>query len=192
MIFHKKIVMLMVISFVCLPVVGHDVLLEVKGDLFIPTNSQSFSDIYGTCGQFGLELTAGCLSDVLYAFSSIDFTFKNGSTMELTSPTKISMIDLAFGLKYFIPFSYGDVYIGLGVKPTYLAVDNQDSGPAQPALWNCGGVGKVGVIFDMPHSFFADIFFDYSFVKFPSASMQSSSTAINGSVLGIGFGYRFN
>jgi len=193
-ILNKKITVCLLACFMFVSATAYDVLLEVKGAAFVPT-SQPFRDIYGDIGQFGLELTAGSLLTHLYAFSSIDFLIKNGETIGLASPTKVNMIDLAVGVKYFVPFNHGDFYVGVGVQPTYLSITNQGQGPIEPAQWNCGGVAKVGAIFNMPHSFFADIFFDYSFAKFNASTVPSSpvtTTNTNGCVFGIGFGYRFN
>src|SRR3989339_1513804 len=83
----------------------HDVLLEVKGAAFIPT-SEIFKDIYGVCGDFGAELTVGNLTHNLYAFGSIDFLVKHGNTIELSNPTKMTIVNFALGLKYFAPFKY--------------------------------------------------------------------------------------
>lgn len=188
---YKKIIVCALASLTCMSAIAYDVLLEVKGAAFVPT-SQVFREIYNSSGDFGLELTAGGLSDHLYVFSSIDFLVKNGKTVELQSPTKVSMIDLALGLKYFFPFSLGDFYLGLGVQPTRLSTTNQMI--VEPAQWTCGGIAKAGVIFNMPHSFFADLFIDYSFAKFNASvgSSPSGTTNVNGCLFGVGFGYRFN
>lgn len=191
---NKKIIVCVLACFMFVSATAHDVLLEVKGAAFVPT-SQPFRGMYGDIGQFGLELTAGGLLDHLYAFGSIDFLIKNGETVALASPTKVNMIDFAFGFKYLVPFSHGDFYVGLGVQPTYLSITNLGQGPTEPAQWSCGGVGKVGAIFNMTNSFFADIFFDYSFAKFNASAVPANpvtTTSINGCVFGIGFGYRFN
>ena len=188
---HKKTTFCALVSCLFMSMTAHDVLLEVKGAAFVPT-STNFKDIYGTIGDFGLELTAGGLSNHLYAFSSIDFLIKNGNTVNFQSPTKVNMIDLAFGLKYFVPFHQGDFYFGVGVQPTYLFTSDGLTDPVQTSQWNCGGIAKVGVILNMPHSFFADLFIDYSFLKINSTSSSTTQTPINAAVLGVGFGYRFN
>ena len=190
---YKKIMVCALASLTCMSVIAHDVLLEVKGAAFVPT-SQVFKEIYNSCGDFGIELTAGELCKHLYVFSSIDFLIKNGETVALESPTKVSIFNLALGLKYFVPFSYGDVYFGLGVQPSRLATHDATALPVDESQWTCGGIAKAGVIFDMPNSFFADIFVNYSFAKFNATvgSSVSGTTNVDGCLLGVGLGYRFN
>ena len=188
---NKKLGMFFLLFLTSITIVAHDVLLEFKGAGFVPT-SQPFREIYGSAGEFGVELTAGGLSKHLYAFSSIDFLIKNGATVELDSPTKVTVVDLAIGLKYFIPFKHGDFYFGLGAQPTRISMTDETT--IEPAQWTCGGIAKAGVIFNMPYSFFADLFVDYSFAKFNASlgSTPAGTTSVNGCLFGLGFGYRFN
>ena len=140
-------------------------------------------------------ITAGDLGHNLYAFTSVDFLTKDGATVALESPTKVMKVDFALGLKYLVPFSCGDFYVGLGVQPSRLFTHNEMTLPIDQSQWSCGGIAKVGTFFDLPRSFFADIFIDYSFVDFKSSiglSEQFVTTAVNGCLFGIGFGYRFN
>jgi len=188
MFFHNKIKLAMLISCIFISASAHDVLLEVKGAAFVPT-SELFKNIYGTCGDFGVELTAGELFKNLYSFGSIDFYLKDGITSELESTTRVTMLNFALGLKYFVPFHQGDFYIGLGVEPSRMTTQDENSLTLQDVQWGCGGIAKVGVLVDLPHSLFTDIFFNYSFVNFNGTEQ---STPVNGCLFGIGFGYRFN
>jgi hypothetical protein len=170
-----------------------DILIEVKGSLFVPTN-HTFREVYANCGDFGLELT-GKLFDQLYAFTSADFIAKHGTTKELVSFTQINILNLGLGLKYFIPFAYGDFYMGLGIQPASIQIKNQQPLLLEQSAWVCGGVAKSGVILDLSDSFFADLFFDYSFAKadfYQGSPVYVNTSHFDGCVFGIGIGYRFN
>ena len=170
-----------------------DILFEVKGSLFVPTN-HTFRQVYENCGDFGVELT-GRMFNHLYAFASADFIAKHGATSELESLTKINVLSLALGAKYFLPFTHGDFYLGIGIQPTSVTIKNQIPSSLEQSAWVCGGVAKSGVIFNISESFFTDIFFDYSFAKatFVSGSpMQINTSHLDGCVFGLGFGYRFH
>lgn len=171
-----------------------DILFEAKGSLFVPLQNSTFKKIYDNCGDFGLELT-GKLFDRLYAFTSADFIAKNGKTVALESLTKINILNLGLGLKYFVPFNHGDFYVGLGIEPTCIAIQNKIPSLLEQQAWACGGIAKVGVLFNLSESFFTDVYFNYSFVKtnfYTGIPLQVNQAHINGYLFGIGLGYRFN
>ncbi len=172
---------------------AHDILVEAKGSIFVPTN-EAFRDIYNNCGDFGLEFT-GNLFDHLYGFTSVDFLFKDGQTVVFNSSTRMNIVNIGVGAKYFVPFKHGDFYIGLGIEPTYFCTHNQVPEMVKQARWTCGGIAKSGVILNMPNSFFVDLFFDYSFVKadfYTGSPVQLKEAHLDGCLFGIGVGYRFN
>lgn len=178
------------------PARAYDVLLEFKGAYFLPTNTL-FRKIYNGSAIYGPELTAGCYKN-LYGFVSVDYFSKQGRSIGLCSPTKMNMLNLGIGLKYLVPFCYGDFYVGLGALPTRLHVkDGSRYVIPCRTKWGCGGVAKVGAYFDLPKSFFVDLFFDYSFATIPfpccpTAPVQSYNAKLNGCWFGVGLGYRFH
>ena len=171
----------------------HDILLEVKGSVFKPTND-TFRNIYNNCPEFGIELT-GNMFDRLYAFASADVLRKTGETVTLDSSTQVTVANLALGVKYFVPFAHGDFYFGLGVEPTFLCTNDETPTPVKQTQWSCGGVAKSGVIVNLPRSLFMDFFFDYTFVasnSYTSNPAQLNIAHLDGCLFGVGFGYRFN
>lgn len=190
---YNKLIALITFMSMVIPVVAHDVLLEVKGAAFLPT-SEIFRDMYHYCGNFGGEATVGSGFDHVYGFGSIDFLVKHGNTVELNNPTKMTIVNFALGLKYFVPFEHGDFYLGVGVQPTHLTTFDRISAEllVLQSQWSCGGIAKMGVIFDLPHSLFVDLYFDYSFVKFDNFGVDAGQTPVNAGLLGVGIGYRFN
>lgn len=193
---NKKIVII-IILIACTSLHAYDILLEGKGAYFLSTD-RTFKNIYNNGGGAGgVEFTAGTYKN-LYGFISADVFHKKGNSLGLCDETKVTFVELGLGLKYFIPFRFGDVYVGLGALPTYLRTE--DCSPfviQQRTKWGCGGIGKLGVYFNLPHSFIVDLFVNYAFVKIPfeccfNGCTQSHDARLNGWFLGGGLGYRFN
>lgn len=174
--------------------IEHDVLLEAKGSIFVPTD-ETFRDIYGNCGVFQVEMTTKLFKE-LYNFTSVGVLLKHGNTVELDTPTKLSMINIGFGLKGFVPFNHGNFYVGLGILPTYIKIENDvNDALITNTNWNCGGVGKIGLLVDLGRSAFVDLFFDYNFVKstfYSSNPTQANISHFDGCLFGLGFGYKFD
>lgn len=192
-----SVVCMATIAFVSLK--AHDILIEAKAAYFLSTN-HTFKKIYNHGGGiYGGEITCnlyGC--ENLYGFFSADFLSKKGNSIGLCTPTKVDIANLGFGLKYLFPFCYGDFYVGLGVLPTHLRTN--DCSPyviPKRSKWGCGGIAKMGAIFDLEKSYFLDVYFDYSFANVPFKCCQNQITQprtahLNGCWFGAGFGYRFN
>lgn len=193
----NKIVLIVALSFLTSMSYAHDILLEVKGAYFLSTND-TFKNIYGHgCGEVGVEVTAELVKNI-YAFLSADFFNKDGATPIFDTPSTFFSTNLGFGLKYFVPLHRVDLYVGLGVEPTYLrTIDDSTDVQNKTTAWNCGGIAKVGAIVDLTHSLFLDFFIDYSFVQFHfnqtfNNPVQRQNAILNGAIFGVGFGYRFN
>lgn len=198
---RSKTVSLYLLLFSCMTgtiIKSRDVLLEFKAAYFLPTDSL-VRDIYGNGGAlYGPEVTfrlGQCQN--WYGFASIDFLSKKGHSIGLCDPTKMYIMPIGVGLKYFVPFNYGDFYIGLGFQPAHLKTINCSPFVVQKtSKWGFGGIAKIGAFFNLPHNFFIDLFFDYSFVKVPTSCCSGitapSKADISGSVFGAGVGYRFN
>ncbi len=177
---------------------ARDVLLEFKGAYFYPTDS-CVRDIYGKGGAlYGPEVTFQlCQDQNWYGFASIDFFNKKGCSVGLCGQTKMSIMPVAVGVKYFVPFCYGDFYVGLGFQPARLKTENCSPDVIRnTSKWGFGGIAKVGSYFDLPCSCFLDVFLDYSFVKVGCekycGSVVPLKADISGVVFGAGLGYRFN
>jgi len=176
-----------------------DILLEFKGAYFLATNS-IFRKIYDNGGAlYGPEITFKIFRNI-YGFASVDFLQKSGKSIGLFSPTKVGLIPLGIGFKYFVPFCYGDFYVGLGFQPTYLHTKDCSSYViAKRSKWGFGGIVKIGTYFNLPHNFLVDVFIDYSPVKVPFHNNQAPTghvvprkADISGNIFGIGIGHHFN
>lgn len=177
-------------------VLARDVLLEAKGAYYIATGDR-FRDIYGTGGgRYGAELTVEFCRNIYGWVSAEGFT-KHGCSIGGKNPTKLTLVPLGFGFKYFHEVDCGDLYVGLGVLATQ--VTEKDCSPfviPRRCDWTAGGIVKAGWIVDLPRCFFIDFFVDYScinikFCRGPSITVQSCKANIGGVALGAGIGYRF-
>lgn len=204
MLISKLLPHLMVLTFFSASsLVCRDIILEFKAAYFLPTSSV-FRDIYNNGGAlFGPEMTFN-IGDTRdwYGFVSVDYFQKSGRSLGLCDATKVSLLPLGVGIKYFLPFwyDYADFYIGLGFQPVLLHTN--DCSPYvfnKRTKWGFGGIAKVGVYVDLPHDFILDFFIDYSFVKVsfnngnaPTGLVTPLKTDISGTIFGVGLGYRFN
>jgi hypothetical protein len=175
---------------------GRDVLLEFKGAYFLPTD-HNFRHIYGGGALFGPEVTFEFFNQV-YGFMSIDFLQKDGFSLGGCFPTQITLVPIGMGFKYFVPFCYGDFYVGIGLQSTVVQITNCSPNvlPEQ-SQWGFGGIAKIGTIFDLPCNLFIDIFIDYSFlsVSFNNCCQTNPAAAqkahVSGTIFGVSLGYRF-
>lgn len=187
-----------ILFFLNLSIFSRDILVEFKGAGFVPTDC-TVRDIYGHgAALFGPEATVQlCHNKRWYGFANIDFLTKRGHSIGLCEPTRMQLVPLAFGIKYFTPFCYGDFYLGLGFQAANLITINCSNFVAQnTSKWGFGGIAKLGAYIDLPRCFFIDLFIDYSFVKIKcdrcSDSVVLPKVNLSGVILGAGLGYRFN
>ena len=185
------------ILFININLFSRDILLEFKTAYFLPTDS-GVRKIFGNGGAlYGPEVTFQ-LSECnphWYGFASIDYLNKSGHSIGLCTPTKMRIVPLAIGVKYFIQHCYGDFYVGLGFQPLHLKTINCSPFAVQTSKWGFGAIGKIGSYFDLPCNFFVDLFFDYSIARIgcdKCSQVVPLKVNMDGSIFGIGLGYRFN
>lgn len=193
---------LVILTFAPVQILSRDVILEFKGAYFHGTSSR-FKKIYSGGALFGPELTVQfCDCSNWYGFLSVDYLSKNGHSIGLQSPTRVTLLPIGIGVKYFTQFTCwecADFYIGLGFQP--LRVHTHDkSGFVIPKLtkWGMGGIVKTGAYIDLSGNFLLDIFVDYSFARVKNHETQAPTgpviplnASVNGVIFGAGLGYRF-
>lgn len=174
-----------------------NVLVEVKGAYVLPA-AHTFRDIYHNAGSCSAEVTGQFKQECSwFGFGSVGVVPLKGRSVGFCTKTHATIVPLAAGLKYFLNYNPGDLYIGLGVLGAYLKTKDDSSYVISPrSKWGVGGVAKIGFIVDLPKSWFVDLFSDYAFVKvnFPNkfvCGVQSHKANISHWSLGLGLGYRF-
>lgn len=204
MIFKRLLTVLLSIFILNVPSIeARDLIFEFKSGAFLPTD-HNYREIYGTASVFyNPEFTVQLVEEKpWYIFFSVAYTSKEGKSIGFCTRTKVEILPLGIGVKYVIPFRYGNFYVGLGWQPTYLRTFNcSESVQNYTAKWGQGGIGKLGVYFDLPRDFRFDIFADYSFVHVGSCSKNPCcnvtkfvvpiKATVSGALLGVGIGYCF-
>ena len=193
----------LVLSAAFMELAAREIILEFKGAYYRATHCP-FKQIFHKGGAlFGPELTVQLSTcHNWYGFASVDYLSKKGTSIGLCNETKVHLVPLAFGLKYFMPIFFHDFYVGLGFQPTH--VKTFDCSPyvaRHTSQWCFGGIAKFGTYIDLPCTHWVlDLFVDYSFVKTrcPKICLPSTGpvvpikTNISGVIFGAGIGYCFD
>lgn len=196
-----KMMSALLLTYCCMSLVARDrdIIFEFKGAYFLPTNDR-FKDIYKGNALYGPELTVQLRPDSCwYGFASVDYFQAKGRSLGLCDRTKVSLVPIAFGVKYFMPFSCKrfDMYAGLGFQP--VRVRTQDCSEFvvfEQSRWALGGIAKVGTYVYLPCNFVLDFFVDYSFAKTGCRDCRLNNVAplkanVSGVIFGGGLGYLF-
>ena len=197
----KKAALFVVFTAHPLHVIARDVILEFKGAYFLPTG-RVFKDIFNRSALYGPELTVQvCNESSWYAFAAVDYFKTKGCSLCLASPTKVTLLPVTFGIKYFVPVGFQclDPYVGLGCNA--MRVRTEDcylNNKTTITKWGFGGIVKAGVYCYLPHNFVLDFFINYDFLTAGKNGCCASNPAIqfrrahlNGVQFGAGLGYRF-
>jgi len=148
-----------------------------------------FREIYGDCIDcYEIEASTpiyGCFD----AWANIDWMSQLGGQTRDTRFTRISIVNLSFGLKY--PYMLSDnliAYVGIGPSFGIIRVHNELSNSHRNAMRVAvGGVFKTGLQYYANEHLFFDLFFDYLY----QPSQFNTHADVGGSKLGLGVGYRF-
>ena len=169
---------------------------EVKAGYFYPTGD-TFRKIYSGGGIYGGELSMP-ICDPLDVWISGSYFTRKGSSINLHHHTRIDLIPLAIGLKYYVPWNCIDFYVGAGFQYTHLKT--YDDSPfvihEVEKWWFPGGIAKVGAIIDLECNWFLDFFIDYSFLKMDfhkthHGRVERHKADLSGWTFGVGLGYNF-
>jgi hypothetical protein len=170
--------------------------LEAKGACFYPTNSM-FRKIYGsTGGIYGIESTL-LFRKGIALWASFDCFYQSGFSIGSRNPTDITIVPFGIGLKYFVPISFVDLYLGAGVLGSYLHMHDQSPYVVKkPLSWGVGPIVKLGAIFNLPRFVFLDLFVNYSYTQIGFNDKQGKPVDlyradISNCLFGVGIGYRF-
>jgi len=187
---------------------GRDVLLEFKPSYFLP-QEKVMRDIYSGGVFYNVETTVQARNNI-YAWGSLGYFGKSGRSIGGDDYTKIKIVPIGIGLKYFytIPYCYctktGEicpenlhVYIGAGVTANYLNLKNEYPYVIERhSDWGPGLMAKSGLIVDMTKFLFLDLFIDYSYAWFSYTETMDEKVIrhnvnIGGGYFGLGLGWRF-
>lgn len=175
---------------------SRDIILEFKGAYLLPVDS-IFKECYKGSALYGPELSVQLKNDKnWYAFFSLDYFQKRGRHLRRCDSTKLKLLPLAAGIKYFIPA--GDrtnFYVGAGFQPVYIRTKNRRGCVVSKThQWGYGGIAKLGAYINIFHNFLLDVFIDYSYIRSGNlyghtvTDCKSNTSAF---IFGAALGYRF-
>lgn len=176
---------------------AEEFLLEGKAGYFFPLDSR-FCDVYSGSGIYGLEMSLETFH-CFYAWASASVFVKSGNSIGNKTPTKIYLVPFGVGLKYLFPVYCDciDMYLGAGVLPTFLHIDDESPFVLFPVeKWGVGGIFKAGSLIRFCNCFFIDLFVDYTILqmKFRDSSIPvviRDKAELDGVTIGGGIGYSF-
>jgi hypothetical protein len=171
--------------------------LEAKGAYYWP-QSDLFRSVYGSTGMAGIEGTCE-IWDCVYGWASSGFVYKTGTSVGQAggSDTRFYMIPLGAGIKLVSPGTLANFYVGGGILPAYINVDDDSSFVVRSSSkWAVGGIVKAGVFLNATKHLFFDVFSDYGFLKTKFSTPRNpvivrNEMNLNHWLLGLGIGYRF-
>lgn len=186
-----------------------ELLAEVKAGYFWPSD-KTFREIYGHgSGIVGAELSAPIWCS-LYGFAGIDYFAKKGhsiisscsdssfSDSEIChNPTRIKLVPVTFGLKYFYCVDRYDIYVAGGAQYTYFQTKDESPFVIETVTkrgW--GGIAKLGTLINFDCGLFLDVFGQYSFLRMDFKDDRHDrlirhDAKLSGWSVGLGLGYRF-
>lgn len=175
---------------------GRRVILLGEVGYFRPSRNR-FRTIYGSSlinYRLSLQLQ---LCGQLYALLDTNFLHKNGKSIGLQDATKVFLVPIDIGMKYYIPIAkWVSFYVKAAGEITATFIENDTPFVEDIAQSSGGAVTGVGLFssFMEDSSFCIDLFADYSFVKlhtFGTATSNEGRCELGGLILGGGIGYKF-
>lgn len=139
--------------------------IEGKIGGFVPL-SHKFQKIYSRVEFLGGFEATYALTDAISAWASVSYVWDHGSSRGLHYSSKMSLIPLGFGLKYFLPSCCGNIYVGGGAQ--YTRLHTHDDSPyviRHVNQWGWGAIAKVGKLICFSNRFFVDLFAEYSYLN---------------------------
>lgn len=168
--------------------------IEGRVGYLYPTNHTT-RDICSGNALYSLEGNLE-ICNQFYLWASGGYFQQSGHTTG-GDKTKLEMVPIGVGIKYFFPMEPFNFYVGGGALPTYVwSHTNSSYLTSKFNKWGCGGVVKGGVLIDLSCSFFIDVFVDYMILSIKGKGSTdplaySVSCNLNSVVVGAGIGYRF-
>lgn len=187
---------------------SNGILLEFRPSYFYPISKgirEAFHNggiNYQITGQFPVYCGKNAWLQGMNVWAGVDYFSRDGRTSALNNKTRLRIVPLTLGLKFFFP-AIGSVapvnfYIGSGMK--YFFVYNYtDSDYVKRNIYahGMGGVVETGFTTTVIEHLVFDVFASYSFKTFQAPSLskypavEPTSMNISGVNIGGGIGYKF-
>lgn len=174
---------------------AHDWALEVRGGYFWPQQRVVREIYHHGGGEVELEGMKWVYKG-LNVWANVNYFPRSGQSIGPGDSTRINLVPLSWGVKYFFPLVAGlDVYLGGGASYTFVRIkDNSCFVEEHVSKGGFGGVGKFGVAYTFNNHLFLDLFADYySRMRFhpKNPCIEGFSVNFGGIRTGLGIGMAY-
>jgi opacity protein-like surface antigen len=157
--------------------------IEARGSYFSPSDAV-FREIYGYGISWGGELSFS-LSGRLAGWAGGDYFVQNGKLPFTEDETKIRIVPLTAGIKYFVAIGRWRPYLGAGIAYFQYRETNSIGTIEKGGL---GIIGRGGVLVKLGATFFLDLQGSWSSCRVQPLEVQAN---LGGFSLGLGLGFEF-
>jgi opacity protein-like surface antigen len=157
--------------------------IQARGSYFSPSD-EVFRGIYGYGTSWGGEISFA-VTKRLAAWAGGDYIIRTGKLPFTEDETKIRIVPLSAGAKYFLAFGRLRPYVGAGLG--YFQYRETNSiGTVEKG--NIGFLGRAGVVVNLGATFFMDLQGGWSTCRVQPLDVAAN---IGGFSLGLGLGFEF-
>jgi len=157
--------------------------IEARGTFFMPTD-ETFRDVYGSGPSWGGELGFR-ISDRLTVWAGGDYFSASGKLVFTEDETKIRIVPLSAGAKYFPVSGVVSPYVGAGVGYFQYQETNSIGTVEKGAV---GLVARLGLLIKLGPAFFADVQGGWTTCSVQPLEVQAN---LGGFSAGLGLGFEF-
>jgi len=168
--------------------VANEITLEVRSAAFYHASSR-FRGIYGkVSGCYQLEASTP-ITPCLEEWVNFDWFTKRGHSIGLHDPTRVSIINVSWGVKYPFPVTECiSMYAGIGASFSKIWLHNKSEFfHERVSRLTFGALLKSGINYHISKCFFIDFFADYLY----QPDVYRTHVDIGGLKLGVGLGTKF-
>lgn len=156
---------------------------------YFRSTDDTVKDIYGK-GGLDLETELGVeFREKFIGWLNFNYFRQQGHSIGLGDRTTMQIYPLSAGIKFLMTVDPCiDFYIGIGASYTWISLhDNSPFVEQKTRKQGWGAVGKAGMLYYLNHSWFLDLFADYSYTRVSNDPYVN----VGGARLGIGLGVGF-
>lgn len=162
--------------------------IQIRTDAFFHSSNR-FREIYGNVNpSYQLEVSRK-IKNAFETWVNFDWFSKHGSSIGFSDPTKASIANISFGIKFpYLINQYFKVYTGFGPSFSKIWLNNRSQCSHEKLSKSAFGIVlKFGSCYFITRRIFLDLFVDYLYqpVQF------DTDVDIGGVKTGIGLGFKF-
>ncbi len=157
--------------------------IQARGSYFSPSDA-FFREIYGYGITWGGELGFG-FGGPLAGWAGGDYFVQKGKLPFTEDETKIRIVPLSAGIKYFLGFGRWRPYVGGGIAYFQFRETNSIGTVEKGGI---GFLGRGGIVLKLGTTFFLDLQGSWSSCRVKPLEVEAN---LGGLSLGLGLGFEF-